>query len=540
MRVRTAALLSSLALLAATGDCVFREDPVNGFDLGVAAFEVTPEGAILWTHVEPTDPGLSLRLTAQVSDDPAFANVLGEWPAFTGASLDYTVQREVSGLAPSTAHWFRFRAAAPDGDGTLLSPVGRFVTAPRPDDRVPVRFVISGDANAGYARREGFDFHVLSAAAAQEPDFFVFFGDTIYSDSGVLPSGADAITLDEYREVHRITRSDPHLTALLGVTGTFTGWDDHEVQNDYAGESVDPERFANGARAFFEYLPIRPHERRGDFRTHRRVRWGRDLEMFFIDGRQFRSAEEFCNETLPDGPETPETLFSPFTRDEEILGTLLGNDPALFQQVAELVLLPSDPDCVDELLADPGRTFLGAEQLAWLQAALLDSDATFKVIINDVPISDIFFQPYDRWEGYLAERQLLLDFIAANLDPDRTLVLTTDFHTNLGLRRPELTELLVGPIGQSTFGSGLVSLLPPELADQADSLFLLLNVALGLGNGALLGSEPDAFSFAEIEVFEETGEARLRATVWGDPDYAAGRNDPGDVVELFSFEMPPR
>jgi phosphodiesterase/alkaline phosphatase D-like protein len=60
---------------------------------------------------------------------------------------------------------------------------------------------------------------------------------------------------------------------------------------------------------------------------------------------------------------------------------------------------------------------LGAAQLAALQQALLDSDATFKIIINNVPLSSIFVTPYDRWEGYLAERQSLLDFIAANLDP---------------------------------------------------------------------------------------------------------------------------
>jgi len=153
---------------------------------------------------------------------------------------------------------------------------------------------------------------VLSAAAQEDPDFFVYFGDTIYADSGVLPSG-DAFELDEYREVHRLTRADPHLQTLLASTGSFSGWDDHEVRNDYAGESVDPLQFQNGAQAFFEYLPVRKTSHGAPYRVDRSVRWGRHVELFFLDGRQFRSAEQFCNpEPIPGGPQTSNTLVSPF------------------------------------------------------------------------------------------------------------------------------------------------------------------------------------------------------------------------------------
>lgn len=58
------------------------------------------------------------------------------------------------------------------------------------------------------------------------------------------------------------------------------------------------------------------------------------------------------------------------------------------------------------------------------------------------------------------------------------------------------------------------------------------------GPGAVLGSAPDAFSCGLVEVFEDAGEPRLRYTARGNPDYLAGANDPNDVVDLFSFEMP--
>ena len=44
---------------------------------------------------------------------------------------------------------------------------------------------------------------------------------------------------------------------------------------------------------------------------------GKRARSFFLDGRQFRSAEHFCNpDPIPDGDETPDTLFSPFVEDE--------------------------------------------------------------------------------------------------------------------------------------------------------------------------------------------------------------------------------
>ena len=508
------------------------------FDLGVGAFEVGPRSAILWTRATPSLPeARSQRVVLELATDPGFQTIVRQRVVRARARHDFTLRARVSGLKPAARYWYRFRAV--EGDVSFESRVGSFLTAPDPREAAPLRFVVSGDSNYGFTRRNDLDFYVLSAAADEQPDFFVYYGDTVYADSGILPGGADAVTLDEYRTVHRLTRSDPHLQELLATTGTFSGWDDHEVRNDYDGETVEPERFAAGARAFFEYLPLRPQPGSGRFRTDRTVRWGRDAELFFLDGRQFRSAERFCNASSPDGPEAPDTLFSPFAEDEDIVAQVLPPD---LLEAASALLLPSDPDCAQQLLADPERSLLGRAQLARLKRQLLASDATFKILVNDVPISSLLFFPYDRWEGYLAERQELLDFVAENLDPSRVLVLTTDFHTNLAVRRPELTELIVGPIGQSTFGGTVVSLLPPELEPFAFVILLLIDQIFDIANGgggAVLGSAHDAFSYAVVEVFRDAGdEPHLRATVRGDRGWAAGANDPGAVADLFSFELP--
>jgi phosphodiesterase/alkaline phosphatase D-like protein len=504
------------------------------FDLGVGAFEIGPNSAILWTRALPIEANRSsVVVWSEVATDPDFADIVRVRAVAAHEHHDFTARTQVRGLAANTQYYYRFRSP------TGISPSGAFRTAPHPEDDVEVRFVISGDSNLGYTAPRGLDFHVLSAAAAEDPDFFVYFGDTIYADSGILPTG-DAFTLDEYRAVHRLTRADPHLQTLLASTGTYSGWDDHEVRNDYAGETVDPAQFENGARAFFEYLPLRVQPSGAPYRIDRTVRWGEHVELFFLDGRQFRSAERFCNpDPIPDGEETPDTLFSPFVEDEIFAVQV---DPVIGPIAAALLLLPSDPDCVANELADPTRTMLGPEQLAALQQALVDSDATFKIIINNVPISSIFVTPYDRWEGYLAERQTLLDFIAANLDPDHTLVLSTDFHTNLAIRRPEFTEVVVGPIGQTTFGQTVLGILaglglPPALVPIFLELFEGV-VDLGNGAGSVLASAPDAFSYALVEVTQGAGGPQLTVTARGNPNYLAGNNDPDDVVDLFTIQMP--
>ena len=57
------------------------------------------------------------------------------------------------------------------------------------------------------------------------------------------------------------------------------------------------------------------------------------------------------------------------------------------------------------------------------------STATWKVIVNEVPIQQYYALPYDRWEGYAAERERLLRFLQANVK--NVVFLTTDTHGNL-------------------------------------------------------------------------------------------------------------
>ena len=61
--------------------------------------------------------------------------------------------------------------------------------------------------------------------------------------------------------------------------------------------------------------------------------------------------------------------------------------------------------------------------------AIQASTATWKVIVNEVPVQQYYALPYDRWEGYAAERERLLRFLQANVK--NVVFLTTDTHANL-------------------------------------------------------------------------------------------------------------
>ena len=80
-------------------------------------------------------------------------------------------------------------------------------------------------------------------------------------------------------------------------------------------------------------------------------------------------------------------------------------------------------------------------------------------MINELPIQQFFALPYDRWEGYGAERNEILNFIRDNAI-DNVIFLATDIHANLindvfidAFTDPQsiANEFVTGPIATSTF-----------------------------------------------------------------------------------------
>ena len=67
-------------------------------------------------------------------------------------------------------------------------------------------------------------------------------------------------------------------------------------------------------------------------------------------------------------------------------------------------------------------------QLAAFTRAIRASTATFKVVVNPEPMLQLYALPYDRWEGYAAERARVLDVLQSVRN---VVVLTTDMHAHV-------------------------------------------------------------------------------------------------------------
>jgi phosphodiesterase/alkaline phosphatase D-like protein len=350
----------------------------SAFKDGVAAGDATDTSAVFWTRLPNSASGGFLDLAA----DAAFTSVLQTVPVpAPAAGDDGTAKVEVSLLNPFTEYFYRFR------QGADTSPTGRVKTAPAPAATQPFRVGWSGDANA-YFR----PFTVLDPVRLQNVDAWFFIGDTIYGDDPRSGTGV-AEAKDDYYVKYKENRADRALRQLIQSTGTYVMWDDHESRNDVAGTvPAYATKLTNGNYAFRKYNPIR--EDGGDpAQLYRSFKFGTLAEFFIIDLRSYRSAKyTCCNIPAESGYVLTDTDTTCTTGD---------------------LALP-DGACT-AALGTPGRTILGATQLAWLENGLESSTATFKFIMNGPPITNLFFTPYDFWIGYPEERDGLLNFI---LDPN--------------------------------------------------------------------------------------------------------------------------
>jgi phosphodiesterase/alkaline phosphatase D-like protein len=204
--------------------------------------------------------------------------------------------------------------------------------------------------------------------------------------------------------------------------------------------------YGRGTQAFRDYAPVRYTQRDGLYRS---FRWGRNLEVFFLDERSFRSANAdeggVCNnpqtgrpDVAPTAPQSTRTLFSLV-------------DPSLAQPVSQA--------CLDRIRSS-SRTFLGERQKTRFLRAIERSTARFKVIMNEMPIQQYYVLPYDRWEGYEAERQEILGRLRS---VKNVIFLSTDVHATLindarfrtleqgGPENSGILDVTVGPVATANF-----------------------------------------------------------------------------------------
>jgi phosphodiesterase/alkaline phosphatase D-like protein len=464
-----------------------------GFDYGVAAGEITSTSAILWTHA-PALGSVSLLVQPAGADEGRILLTRS-----VQADHDQTIAIPVGELHPSTRYRYRF------SQGTATSAAGFFRTAPAPAADTSVRFAFTGDADAtpGPNGKPGFnDFRVYGRMAAEKNDFNINLGDTIYSDTE-LSGSQPAVSVEDKWQKYKWGLALPALRALRAGTGLYSQWDDHEFVNDFSlaenGEAI----YKAGVKAFTDYAPVTYSARNGLYRT---FRWGRNLQLFFLDERSFRSAKAKAACTvggIPDlAPEVPEAFRRTFA--------------ALIPPLAK----PPSQACLDAI-DDPARTILGARQLAQFVKDIKASIATWKVVVNEDPIQQFYQLPYDRWEGYAAERARLLNALTG---VENVVFLSTDAHANLigpvrlktlepgGPVDTGIWEVVTGPVATNTYAKEIDKATGrPGAGALVTSLFLKPPPPRGIG---MKCAATNVYSYAEVRV--------TRTTLTVTPKTAAG------------------
>jgi len=148
------------------------------------------------------------------------------------------------------------------------------------------------------------------------------------------------------------------------------------------------------------------------------------------------------------------------------------------------------------------RTFLGPVQKAAFEADLLASTAKWKIVLSEDAIQQFYALPYDRWEGYGAERSEILNHIRSR-GIQHVVFLTTDLHANIANDvfidsatdpTPIAYEAISGPIATNTYKQEILSAFPSNGAALVSALQAVLSIQ-GVDCRAL-----DVYSYQRVDV----------------------------------------
>lgn len=388
---------------------IFRHYP---FALGVASGDPSPTGVVLWTRIAPEPfhgggmPNQAVEVAWEVARDERMTEVVQSGTTMAHPELGHSVHVEIEGLEPVRDYFYRFTIGGEE------SRVGRTRTMPAAGAPVAqVRFGV-----AGCQRYEDGYFTAFKHIADERFDFVYHYGDYIYEYRHVTPADRpnfvrampepydEIYTLVDYRNRYAVYKADPDLMAAHASAPFLSSYDDHEVDNNWAGDisedtaaMVPPELFrlrrAAAFQAWYENMPVRrtAFPRGPEITAYNRFGYGDLLDISVLDTRQYRS-DQPCG----DGTKA---------------------------------------DCAEAL--EPNRTMLGDAQERWLYENFKNSEARWNVLAQQVivmrndrnPDPAISAPSMDKWDGAVAARDRLFAAITES-GLSNPVVLTGDIHNN--------------------------------------------------------------------------------------------------------------
>ena len=245
-------------------------------------------------------------------------NVIG-WQR-VDSQKDYTYQFKLSDLTAGKNYQLTVEASPMNNNKVTASIDGEFTTAPSRNSPEEINFIVTTGTSYGDTdSKTGYKLYQNSLKL--DPEFFVHTGDIVYYDGY-----AKNIELARWHWERQY--SYPNNINFHKQVASYFIKDDHDTWvNDCYPDRVTrfmgDFTFEQGLKVFLEQVPM------GN-KTYRTIRWGKDLQIWLVEGRDYRSPNP-----MPDGPR---------------------------------------------------KSIWGKEQLEWFISTVHSSDATYKVLISPTPI----------------------------------------------------------------------------------------------------------------------------------------------------------
>ncbi|MGY8770230.1 MAG: alkaline phosphatase D family protein [Pirellulales bacterium] len=270
--------------------------------------------------MEAAVPGTSGEIRVTWSSAKQDTKSTSDWKKVT-AKTDFTSQLKLKDLLPGSLYHVVVEGRVTGSDKISCRVKGSFRTSPAADQAAPVKFtVVTGQ---DYPRRDDLanGHKIYPHMKDLGIDFFVHTGDIEYYDKPNPKAVNQALARFKWNRLY----SMPNQRDFHNHTSSYFIKDDHDtLKNDsWPGQTYGDLTWEQGLNIFREQVPM------GD-KTYRTIRWGKDLQVWLVEGRDFRSPN-----TMTDGPD---------------------------------------------------KTIWGEEQKAWFYKTVKESDATFRILISPTPV----------------------------------------------------------------------------------------------------------------------------------------------------------
>ena len=342
-------------------------------------------------QIEGACPGIagSVRLRYGLKEDLNDATET-PWMEVTKAT-DFIHHFQLSDLKPDSTYHYASETRVAGSTGEHREFRGRFFTAPSAGTPSHFRFCVM--TCQGYPDRDHPDGHpIYPSMLALEPKFVTMTGDLVYYDSNAPRAVSPALARLHWERMFSL----PRLIEMMRNAGSYWLKDDHDTLSDdsWPGMTAGELTFDEGIKIFRQQSPMVGDQ---DYRT---FRWGRDLQIWFTDGRDFRSPN-----TMPDGPD---------------------------------------------------NTIWGKEQKEWFKRTVKESDATWKILISPTPlVGPDRKNKHDNHsnENFAHEGNEIREWIQSNA-PDNFFVVCGDRHWQYHSVHPTtgVQEFSVGAASDSHAG----------------------------------------------------------------------------------------